>query len=56
MILAIKCLRDFYEKGYWDGICFSYIPEFSSAQEKAAYAEGYKDAKENKSISETKYL
>jgi len=55
MILAIKCLRDFYECGYWNAIQFGYIPDFNTSAEKTAYCHGYRDGK-NSNYSEDAYL
>ena len=55
MILVVKILRDFYERGYWDAIQFSYIPEFTTVEESRAYAHGFSDGKKGM-YSETAYL
>lgn len=55
MILAIKCLRDFYEAGYWNAIQFGYIPDLNTPAEKEAYCHGFRDGKSN-NYSEDAYL
>ena len=55
MILAINCLRDFYEAGYWNAIQFGYIPDLNTQAEKEAYCHGYRDGKAG-NYSEDAYL
>ena len=55
MILVLKCLRDFYEAGYWNAIQFGYIPDLTTPSEKEAYCHGYRDGKAG-NYSEDAYL
>ena len=55
MILVLKCLRDFYEAGYWNAIQFGYIPDLNTPSEKEAYCRGYRDGKAG-NYSEDAYL
>jgi len=36
---------DFYERGYWDTIQFSYVPDDMTLEEVEAYGRGIKDGK-----------
>lgn len=39
------CIYDFYLRGYWDGVRFSYLPDFENDDQQDAYWQGYRDAK-----------
>jgi len=47
-----KCLYDFYERGYWDGIQFSYVPDFTLENAEKAWILGYHHAKDRTGLLE----
>ena len=39
----MKCLYDFYQNGYDNGIAFAYIPDNMTKKQKKAWEMGYRD-------------
>lgn len=48
------CTYDFYERGYWDSIQFSYVPDFRTKEDQLAWCLGFADGKQgqHKTIDE----